>query len=179
MQEFLPDLFLFLCKIYKMDISFREYTDNDKKLLTELVMKLMDFVILTDPIKRIRRMPGYDEVGIKRLLNKINKNKGKIFFVQNNKKVIGVAVCFIVKQSKENLLEVVPTKLGQLEELYLEEEYRGKGIGRLMLEHVQKYLKSRGCDTLWLTVFAHNKNARDFYIQEGFIEREIGMLKQL
>jgi len=162
-----------------MKIIIREYQDSDKELLKTTIESLMDYVVSTDPIKRIRRMPGYGDVELERTLEKIKKNKGKIYFAESDSKVVGYASCFITTQSKDNLLEVIPTKLGQLEDLYVEKQYRKKGIGKLLINKVEEYLRKQGCDSIWVEVFASNNKAYEYYKKSEFIDREIGMLKRL
>ncbi|OGM20442.1 hypothetical protein A2714_01275 [Candidatus Woesebacteria bacterium RIFCSPHIGHO2_01_FULL_38_9] len=162
-----------------MDITFREYRETDRQLLQSLIEKLMDYVVSTDPIKRIRRLDGYGALTLKKLLKKINKNNGKIFFAEDDSKVIGFVSGFVGTQSKENLLERVPTKVGYIEDLFVEKEYRGKHVGTNLLEKMEKYLKDKGCDSLWLEVFVPNTSAHEYYKKLGFMDREVGMLKKL
>lgn len=162
-----------------MNLTIREYQDSDKELLKKLIEKLMDFVVATDPIKRIRRMEGFGPSTLKKLLRKIDENSGKIYFAEVDGRVVGYVAGFVGTQSKENLLEVIPAKVGYIEDLFVEDKYRGKNIGTLLMEKMEEYLKSQGCDSLWLEVFAPNKKAYEYYKKLGFMDREIGMLKKL
>lgn len=56
----------------------------------------------------------------------------------------------------------------KLEQLYLLREYRGRGLGRRMLEHVAARARAAGCGVLGLTVNRHNRDAIDFYRRQGF-----------
>ncbi len=58
-----------------------------------------------------------------------------------------------------------------LEQLYLLREYRGRGLGRYMLQHVEARARAAGCTTLGLTVNRHNQAAIDFYRRQGFAMR--------
>jgi len=162
-----------------MDLIIREYQEGDRELLQSLVEKLMDFVVDIDPVRRIRRMKKFGEVNTLKLLKKINENVGKIYFAKLDGKVIGYVAGFCPKQSKENLLEVIPTKLGVIDDLYIDERFRGKGVGKILMEKMEKYFKSMDCDSIWIEVFAPNKKAHDYYKKLGFVDREIGMLKRL
>ena len=46
-------------------------------------------------------------------------------------------------------------------------DYRGKGIGKLIMEQVYKYAESIGCGTVELNAYVRNYNAHKFYINEG------------
>lgn len=79
----------------------------------------------------------------------------------------------------KNKLEIGPHKLGEVLKIYLDEEYRRKGIGKTMLQMMEKYFKEKGCNSMWISVFAPNENAHNMYKKFGFMDREIGMLKQI
>jgi hypothetical protein len=44
---------------------------------------------------------------------------------------------------------------------------------------MENYLKAQGCDTVWLDVFAANTQAHSVYLKNGYVDREIGMLKKI
>ena len=48
-----------------------------------------------------------------------------------------------------------------------------------MLQMMEKYFKEKGCNSMWISVFAPNENAHNMYKKFGFVDREIGMLKQI
>ncbi|TSC83559.1 MAG: GNAT family acetyltransferase [Microgenomates group bacterium Gr01-1014_16] len=163
-----------------MNITVREYLDSEKTLVQSFIEKLQDYVVATDPIKRIRNLPGLSELGLNNVLEKLDKNKGKIYFAQDEGKVVGYIFGFVCdKQSEEKLLEVVPSQVGQIEDVYVEEEYRGKGVGKMLMEKMEDYLKDQGCDSIWLEVFAPNFDAHAAYLKMGYVDREVGMLKRL
>jgi ribosomal protein S18 acetylase RimI-like enzyme len=163
-----------------MDYKIREYQESDREILQTLIEKLMDYVVSVDPIKRIRRMPGYGPHYLKKTLKKYHHNQGKIYLVEYEENIIGYIFGFVAdKQSKVNLLEVIPTQLGIIDDLYIDEKYRSKGIGTFLMDKMEKYLKDQGCDSLWLEVFAPNVNAHKYYRKLGFMDREIGMLKKI
>lgn len=162
-----------------MDIQVREYKDFDKDILLKLIEELQDFVALTDPMMRLRRLPEYGESYLKKTLDAVAKNNGKIYMAEGRGKVIGFISGGVKMQTEENLLEVVPTKTGVIFDLFIEENYRGQNIGTKLLEEIEKYFKSKSCDILWLEVFEPNKIAHEAYLKFGFIDRNIHMLKKL
>jgi ribosomal protein S18 acetylase RimI-like enzyme len=60
----------------------------------------------------------------------------------------------------------------KLEQLYLLQEHRGKGLGRLMLRHIENHARKSGCRTLSLTVNKQNTDAVAIYRKAGFTVRE-------
>lgn len=52
--------------------------------------------------------------------------------------------------------------------LYVLERFKGQGIGRLLLEEVERLLAQKGCKSYWLTVYHLNSSAIAFYSRMGF-----------
>ena len=68
-------------------------------------------------------------------------------------------------------LTEVPGEM-KLQELYLLPEHQGKGLGGLMLRHVEIEARSHGCAALTLTVNKGNANSIAVYRKAGFTIRE-------
>lgn len=162
-----------------MEITFREYTDEDRELLLNFVYKLEQYVKDLDPIKRVKNLPGFAELALKELLENVKKQQGKILLAVEQEKVIGCVVGVIWDQSEKNRLEIGSHKIGEIFKLYLEKEYRRKGLGKKLLQKIEDYFKEKGCDSIWLSVFSPNVHAYNVYKEFGFIDREIGMLKEI
>lgn len=60
----------------------------------------------------------------------------------------------------------------KLEQLYLAARHRGRGLGRLMLEHVERHARALGRPAVVLQVNRRNAPAIDFYRRAGFVVRE-------
>ena len=69
--------------------------------------------------------------------------------------------------------------MGEVLELFVEEKYRGQGIGTKMLAMMEDYFKEKNCDSMWISVFAPNNTAHELYKKFGFTNRDIGMLKNI
>ncbi len=162
-----------------MEVTFREYSDKDKQQLLELSKKLGAFGKSIDPMKRIQNAPGFAEIDVDETLENVKKYQGKILLAEDNGKVIGFIIGVIWEQSEKNKLEIGPHILGEVVDLFLEDVYRGQGIGSKMLIMMEDYFKSKGCDSMWVGTFAPNTNARKVYEKFGFVDRSIGMLKTI
>ena len=55
-----------------------------------------------------------------------------------------------------------------LASIITDEKYRGKGYGRLMVDHVKKLAKARGCKAIILDSGMPRKAAHAFYERYGF-----------
>jgi len=61
--------------------------------------------------------------------------------------------------------------VGEIESLYLEEELRGRGIGKELVESHKAWLKGRGCARIRVGVSFGHDSANAFYHAAGFFER--------
>ncbi len=61
----------------------------------------------------------------------------------------------------------------ELDRLYVQERFTGRGVGRDLLRHAEKAAAARGADTLWLTAWEGNARALQFYPRRGY--EELGM----
>lgn len=59
-------------------------------------------------------------------------------------------------------------KVGHLLDLAVREEYRRKGIGSLLLNELEDFVRNKGVDELWLEVREGNRDAREFYLKNNF-----------
>jgi len=61
----------------------------------------------------------------------------------------------------------------------LDEEHRGRGLGRRAMELFEVEAKSRGFDRVMLNVFGGNETARGLYRKLGYAEAAVCMTKEL
>lgn len=161
-----------------MDITIREYQETDRGQIIKWIEDRHDYLVNLDPHKRLCRQPEYGQVFFTELFDFVNNRQGKIFVAIEGEKLVGFSGGGVDRPSPKDLLEVVPGKLGVISEIFVEQSYRGKGIGTMLLQKLETYLKSLGCDSLWLNVLSFNP-AHDLYRKLGYYDREIGMLKKL
>ncbi|MEJ5091593.1 GNAT family N-acetyltransferase [Sphingobacterium faecium] len=59
-------------------------------------------------------------------------------------------------------------RVALLDELYLNADARGKGVGRKAVEFVKEYVQNQGCKLVLLEVEPHNIPAEKLYESQGF-----------
>ncbi|ADC90171.1 GCN5-related N-acetyltransferase [Thermocrinis albus DSM 14484] len=62
--------------------------------------------------------------------------------------------------------------VGAIHELVVLPQYRGKGVGKRLVEKALEYFRSRGLDTAELWVGDENYQAKNFYRSLGFLEKD-------
>ena len=82
--------------------------------------------------------------------------------------VVGVAICF------EGFSTFSARSLLNIHDLAVLPAWRGKGVGRALLEAVEERAGRRGCCKLTLEVTDANPRARQLYQRVGFRDYELG-----
>ena len=94
----------------------------------------------------------------------IDKETGYILVGLEDKIPAGMAV-----------IENVDAKECHLEDLYVYEQYRNKGMGKQLIYESKNMAKEMGFRNMSLNVLPNNDNARGIYEDLGFIETRIRM----
>lgn len=61
--------------------------------------------------------------------------------------------------------------------MIVDKEYRGKQIGKQLLDAMKEYLKSIKCEKILIAVFGYNESAIKFYEKNGYHIRMIDMIE--
>ncbi len=122
------------------------------ELLTELFTLEGDFV--PDPVRQTR--------GLRMLLEQ--PSRGRIFVLKQNGAILGMI----------NLLFTISTAEGGsviiLEDLIINSDYRGHGLGSRLLEYAMDYAKKKDFKRITLLTDRVNAEAQRFYKRHGFFE---------
>jgi ribosomal protein S18 acetylase RimI-like enzyme len=162
-----------------MKVKIREYQGSDRAAFVELMEELMDYIASIDDLKRIRRMSEFGESYTQRILQKVAENNGIIYVAELDAEVVGVVVGIISEQTKEDQLEHVPSKFGDVLELVVKAEYRSKGVGTMLMNKLEEYFKKNNCNISGVGVLVPNKDAHRLYSKLGYQDRSIYMTKDL
>lgn len=88
-----------------------------------------------------------------------------VAFDEDNQSVIGYAMCIV--QKVENNTALHDMKTLYLDDLCVDENIRGQGIGKKLYEFLLDYSKKEGFYNLTLNVWESNKSAKKFYEKCG------------
>ena len=162
-----------------MKARIREYQGSDRTAFVKLMEQLMDYIVSIDDLKRTRRMPDFGESYTQRTLQKVAENNGIIYVVELDSELVGVVVGTIPEQTKEDQLEHVPSKFGEVLEIVVKAGYRGRGVGTMLMNKLEEYFKENNCDISGVGVLVPNKNAHRLYSKLGYEDRSFYMTKNL
>ena len=95
------------------------------------------------------------------------KNDACIFLAKSNDQTVGFAQC----QLRFDYVEGTQTSpVGYLEGIFVEQNFRGKGISKQLLANCQSWAKENGCSEFASDCELDNKRSFKFHIAMGFDE---------
>ena len=145
-------------KIKKM---IRKARKGDTKRIIELLhqVNMVHHVIRPDLFKPYTTK--YNEQGLEGLLN----DESKPIFVYDDGEVRGYAFCQISEVKDDQLLQDMKTLY--INDICVDENARGKHVGKALYEYVRDYARSIGCYHITLNVWDGNDAALSFYRNMG------------
>lgn len=158
-----------------MIVEYDSRYDNDIK---ELFVELQEHIVNID--KEHFNIVGinYGEEYFKKTMEEINSYEGKMLLYKNDDKIAGLIVGLINNDDMEEYDFKAP-KRGRISELVVSSKCRSNGIGAILLNAMEDYLKSVGCKNILIGVFAYNEGAINFYERHGYHTRMTEMVKSI
>ena len=152
-----------------------KYLNNVRDLLTELE----EYIVTIDEDNLDRVHPEYYEKMALLDLDKINKNNGKCYLAVDNNKVLGIVMGIIPEYDEFDYLDYKCPKRGIITELIVTSKIRNNGIGKKLINSIEKYFRQNNCKYVLVDIFAYNKNAICFYEKLGYHSRMFTNIKKL
>lgn len=151
-------------------MTIRLANENDIDSILDLLAQVLDIHYNLRPDLFIKGKTKYDRT---ELLSIINDNTKPIYLAIDNDKVMGYCFCII----KECILDKHISKARTLyiDDLCVDNEYRNKHIGRIILDYVKDEAKKMNIEFITLNVWEGNDSARAFYEHNGFKIRKTEM----
>ena len=106
-------------------------------------------------------------------LTTIINDSSKPIFVYDDGEVVGHAFCQITEVRNHRLLQDIKTLY--IDDICVDEDSRGKHIGKALFEYVRNYARSIGCNNITLNVWEGNDPAMAFYKNMGMKVQKTGM----
>ena len=99
------------------------------------------------------------------IIGTLSNPKSTFIVVEINNIIVGVASLYII--------EKLTRKMGLIEDVAVDSNYRGKGIGIKLIQNLTSKAKNMGCDKI---VLNSSKDNISFYEKSGFKVNEIQMV---
>ena len=151
-------------------MNIRRANANDKTRIEELLCQVLEV--------HHNARPDIFKSGTKKYTSEeldaiITDDTRPIFVAEADGTVLGYAFCIFVQHVEDNILTDIKTLY--IDDLCVDENARGKGIGRELYNFAVNYAKENGCYNLTLNVWADNFSALGFYEALGLHKQKIGM----
>ena len=156
-----------------------EYNDKYLDDVRDLLVELEEYIIEIDEDKLDILHPEYKEKMAFVDLQKVKDNNGKCFLAIDNDKAVGLIMGTIIKYDEYDYLDYKCPKEGEITELIVTSKIRSKGVGKVLMNVMEEYFKSVGCEYVLVDVFAYNKNGINFYDKKGYHDRMYTKIKKI
>ena len=111
--------------------------------------------------------------GASQVLAMLDSSKTPIFVAVEDSKVLGYGFC-ILKEHKDDPVIADHLEL-YIDDLCVDKNCRGQGIGKMIYENILRYAKMRKCYNVTLNVWSCNESAMKFYESLGLKPQKVGM----
>ena len=157
-------------------IEYEEkYLDDVKDLLVELE----EYILSIDEDDLDQLHPDYRDKMALLDLQEVNENNGKCYLAIENDKAVGLIMGIIKKFDDNDYLDYKCPKEGEITELIVSNKIRSNGIGQELMNKMEEYFKSVGCEYILVDVFAYNKKGINFYDKQGYHSRMYTEIKKI
>ena len=116
---------------------------------------------------------GAQKYGASQVLAMLDSSENPIFVAVENEQVLGYCFCQMQRHPQDPVLCDVLSLY--IDDLCVDEQCRGKGVGKALYEAVCRYAKMRKCYNITLNVWTCNESAMKFYQAMGLMPQKIGM----
>lgn len=148
---------------------------DDREIFIGFIDGLQKFEHGFEPNRRIDARAGADY--LPELLQRVERQDGRIFVAELEGRAIGWAV-FHIRES-ENFIVPDQRRHGYIAELYVEEEARGRGVGRALIAACWDAARALGLKLIMIGVLAGNTRAQSVYEAAGFAHYAMELRKYM
>ena len=156
------------------EINIRRAKDDDIPTLDKLLFQVHEVHHKARPDLFKADAKKYTDEQLKAILA---NDKTPVFVAESDGKILGYAFCIHKQFINDNNMTDVKTLY--IDDLCVDENARGKHIGKTLYDFVVSYAKENGYYNVTLNVWADNKKAVGFYEKIGLRVQKIGMEKIL
>lgn len=156
-----------------------EYEDKYFEDVKELLVQLEEYIVSIDKDCLDQLHPDYREKMAIIDLKEVNDSNGKCYLAVENDNVLGLIMGYIPAYDEFDYLDYKCPKRGKISELIVTSKIRSKGVGQVLIDRMEQYFKSQGCEYVLVDVFAYNENAIKFYGKKGYHPRMFTNIKKI
>jgi diamine N-acetyltransferase len=136
---------------------------EDTKTLSALAIQVWLHTYATEGVSPVIARYVLSEFAPERFAALLTESSSGVFVAEQGKNVLGYAV---VRASAACPISSVSG--AELATLYVQEPFLGKGVGALLLKHVEGWAAERMRAPIWLKTNSQNGRAIAFYAKHGY-----------
>ncbi len=163
----------------KIPLKIREYSSNDYEQVVEFMLALQSYFAELDSTGGIKVFASERDarVYVDKALKDVHEMDGVIFVGEENGNVVGFIQGVIITHDQDVMHNLTHYRgsQGWIGLFFTDPEFRGRGIGKALLDKMKEYFKSKNCQSMHLKVAHNNKIAVGVYTKYGFTPRDIEM----
>lgn len=156
-----------------------EYEDKYLEDVKDLLVELGEYIVSIDKDELELVHPEYREKMTKFDLDNVSNYDGKCYLAIENNKAIGLIMGTIRQYDDHDHLDYKCPNEGEITELIVTSKIRSNGVGQALMNKMEEYFKSVGCEYILVDVFAYNKNGINFYDKQGYHPRMYTEIKKI
>lgn len=101
----------------------------------------------------------------------------RLFVATQGDAIVGMAQASVLQPRNHALL--TPLTRVYLDDIIVDEQHRSAGLGKALLDHVERWVRQLGVGRIELTVWEFNVSARALYERQGYTTLNRTMSKKL
>ena len=156
-----------------------EYEEKYLEDVRDLLTELEEYLVSVDEDELDQVHPEYHEKMALIDLEDVKKNDGICYLALEDGKAIGLIMGTIPPFDEYDYLDYKCPKRGIITELIVTSKIRSKGVGGELMNKLEEYFKSKGCEYALVDVFAYNNMGINFYNKKGYHPRMHTDIKKL
>ena len=156
-----------------------EYEEKYLEDVKDLLVELEEYILSIDKDDLDQLHPEYREKMAVLDLEEVNDNDGKCYLAIEEDKVIGLIMGCIPQYDEYDYLDYKCPRRGEITELIVTDKVRSNGVGRKLMDKMEEYFKSVGCEYVLVDVFGYNEKGINFYNKNGYRTRMETMIKKI
>ena len=156
-----------------------EYEEKYLEDVRDLLVELEEYILSIDKDDLDQIHPEYREKMAVLDLEEVNDNDGKCYLAIEEDKVIGLIMGCIPQYDEYDYLDYKCPRRGEITELIVTDKVRSNGVGRKLMDKMEEYFKSVGCEYVLVDVFGYNEKGINFYNKNGYRTRMETMIKKI
>jgi len=158
-----------------MSIVIRAYEPRDQAAVIEhfFRLKLLEEPVAGNPRANLKRATE----SLMAALQYLSRTQGAAIVAEMGGEVVGHL--FLIFENDAIYAGEELREYAYVSELFVREEARRKGIGKLLLREAERLTRSRGVRRLAVAVLMGNVGAKSLYTEFGFVPHAIELTKEI